>query len=347
MEILGIKFAPLNVPLKRRVQTLSIAVWVVIIGFGIIWSFIITTAMLYYSSITRYIVLLYCVWMYYDWDTCNRGGRSERWTKWFRSSAYLKNLTDYFPTTVEKTADLDPNKSYLLCSVPHGVLSMGVLGFIKYESRFRTLFPGIEVRAVILDQHFRLPFAREYCYMFSVISCSPESLNYRLSSKPPPPYTGMATVLVVGGAFEALESIPGTYRTVIKKRKGFVKLALKHGTSLVPVIPFGEPDTYDQVHAPMGSRLRRVQEYIRNKVGVAPVIVIGRGFFQYSFGLIPRRTPITVVIGSPLDLPKIEEPTNEQIDEYHQKFIDSLVQLFEAEKHKYIKNADSVHLEFI
>jgi len=56
-----------------------------------------------------------------------------------------------------------------------------------------------------------------------------KSIKYLLSTPPKNPYTGRATVLIVGGASESLESTPGTYRVIIKRRKGFVKLALKYG----------------------------------------------------------------------------------------------------------------------
>lgn len=58
---------------------------------------------------------------------------------------------------------------------------------------------------------------------------SVKSIKYLLSSPPRSPYTGRATLLIAGGASESLESTPGTYRILIKKRKGFVKLALKYG----------------------------------------------------------------------------------------------------------------------
>lgn len=55
--------------------------------------------------------------------------------------------------------------------------------------------------------------------------------------------------------------------------------------------------------------------------------------------------PFFVSVGSPLELPKIEEPTTEQINEYHKKFTDHLVELFEMQKHNYLKNADTIFLE--
>lgn len=86
---------------------------------------------------------------------------------------------------------------------------------------------------------------------------------------------------------------PGDYRVVLKNRKGFARLALQCGAPLVPVISFGETEVFDQVGQPDGSRLHRVQEFIRGLVGIAPVIPLGRGLLQESFGLIPRQRPIT------------------------------------------------------
>ncbi|KOC69937.1 2-acylglycerol O-acyltransferase 1 [Habropoda laboriosa] len=348
MKILGLSFAPLNVPLKRRLETLSASIWIVILGFGDLIGYGIAAYILFYTEYLRYLMPLYFLWMYYDWDTCNRGGRSDRGTRWLRSSAWLRYFCNYFPVKLVKTTDLDPNRLYLFCSFPHGILATGV--FCSFGSEClgcREKFPGMDMRPVVLDQHFRVPFFREYAYSNGCVSSSAESLHYLLSTKPPAPYTGRATILIIGGASESLECKPGTYRILVKRRKGFIKIALKHGTPLVPVFSFGETEVYDQVYAPEGSLLKRVQHTIRKKVGLAPIILKGRGFFQYSFGIIPQRRPIYVVVGSPMELPKIEEPTAEQITKYHEEFIEKLIEVFEAHKHKYIENADSVKLELM
>ncbi|XP_031846053.2 2-acylglycerol O-acyltransferase 2-B [Nomia melanderi] len=347
-KILGVEFAPLNVPLRRRLETLSAAIWIVWLGFGDFIGWSITAYLLFRTEILRYFILLYFVWMYYDWDTCNKGGRNARWISWLRNCAWLHYFCNYFPLKLVKTTDLDPTKNYLFCSFPHGILSTGIFGaFGSDVLGCRELFPGLDFRVVILDQHFRIPLFREYVYSSGTVSSSAESLNYLLSSKPQEPYTGRGTVLIVGGASESLECKPGTYRILVKRRKGFVKIALKHGRPLVPVFSFGETDVYDQVYGPDGSFLKKAQHFIRKKIGIAPVLLMGRGFFQYSFGIIAHRKPINVVVGGPMELPKIPEPTAEQVNEYHEKFIEHLNDLFEAHKHKYIKNADSVYLELI
>ncbi|XP_043520038.1 2-acylglycerol O-acyltransferase 2-A-like isoform X1 [Frieseomelitta varia] len=348
MEIFGVKFAPLNVPLKRRLETLSAAVCIVFFAFGNFCGYILTAYFLFFTETMRYFILLYFVWMYYDWNKTDVGCKRRKLLNWMRNCAWQRYFCSYFPIKLIKTVDLDPNKLYLFCNFPHGILSSGVYGAFGTDAAgCKELFPGIEIKVVILDQHFRAPFFREYCRINCVVSSTSESLNQQLSMEPAAPYTGRATVLIVGGAAEAMECKPGTYRILIKRRKGFVKLALKNGAPLVPVCSFGETNLFDQVSFPEGSFMNKLQNYIRKKIGIAPVIPIGRGFFQYTFGIIPRRTPITVVVGSPMELPKIEEPTVEQIDEYHGKFIEHVVDFFEKEKHKYVENADSVHLEFV
>ena len=56
------------------------------------------------------------------------------------------------------------------------------------------------------------------------------------------------------------------------------------------------------------------------------------GRFFVPFG-IPHPKKLTIAIGSPIDVPKIDEVTNEKVDEYHQLFVDELVKLFERHKH--------------
>ena len=63
----------------------------------------------------------------------------------------------------------------------------------------------------------------------------------------------------------------------------------------MPVYSFGESSVYDQIPNPEGSTLRKMQIVFTNIVGVAPPMFKGRGFFNYSVGLLPHRKPINTV----------------------------------------------------
>ncbi|XP_074033438.1 2-acylglycerol O-acyltransferase 1 isoform X2 [Leptinotarsa decemlineata] len=340
MQILGIRFAPLSVPMNRRLQTLATAAWMFTITFGAILGFVLAVYLvLYWKYWWLIVIYLFWVWVV-DKDISECGGRPRRWVrKW----VWWRYLRDYFPLHLEKVpfVELDPKRNYLFCAFPHGILSTSAFSaFASEYSEFRSLFPAHDPRVVTLAQHYHVPFYRDLALSLGGISASAKSIDYVLSR----PQGGHICVLMVGGAAEAYYCKPGNYKVILRKRKGFVKLALKNGTPLVPVISFGETDLFDQVEGPI---LNRIQERIRRWIGFAPVVIIGRGFFQYSFGIIPRRCPVTTVVGRPLDVPKIENPSHEQVEEYHRKFMQSLTDMFEEQKYNYLENPEEKKLEIL
>ena len=63
---------------------------------------------------------------------------------------------------------------------------------------------------------------------------------------------GIVTVLVPGGAFEARNWSENEVKLYLMKRKGFIKLALRHGVDLVPTFSFNEQFIYKQISADQG-----------------------------------------------------------------------------------------------
>lgn len=73
--------------------------------------------------------------------------------------------------------------------------------------------------------------------LHGVASVSKGSCHNILSQGP-----GNAITIVVGGAAESLSAHPGTADLTLKKRFGFIKMAIRAGADLVPVFSFGEND---------------------------------------------------------------------------------------------------------
>ncbi|XP_065225547.1 diacylglycerol O-acyltransferase 2-like isoform X2 [Planococcus citri] len=160
-----------------------------------------------------------------------------------------------------------------------------------------------------------------------VCVCSPRGILHELNGP-----AGNVGVVVVGGMAEMIVSRPSTNRLILKNRKGFVKLALKAGSSLVPVYTFGEPNTYDQ---PFNGKWYKWLQKIRSPQSAGFALFSGPCEPGYLFGLLPYQTPLTTVVGKPIKLPKVENPTNGMVDEYHTKFVQELTKLFEKYKIKY------------
>lgn len=240
----------------------------------------------------------------------------------------------YFPIHLHKTCDLPADRPYIFGYHPHGIISLGGFGnFATEATGFEKLYPGINLRLLTLGANFNIPFYEIYLSMMGMCDASKESCNYILKKG-----NGNSILLVIGGSKESLDTRPSSeYLLTLKNRKGFIKIALANGASLVPVFSFGENDLYEQVPNPRGSTLRTIQMFLQKKMGYALPLFHGRGIFQYKFGILPNRHPIDAYVGEPIDVPKLssDEITPEIVNEYHKKYTDALTRLFDAHKAKH------------
>ncbi|KAG4072136.1 hypothetical protein HA402_015635 [Bradysia odoriphaga] len=250
----------------------------------------------------------------------DRGGR--RACQWVRNWWVWKWLLNYFPVGLVKTADLTPDRNYLICIFPHGYLSIGAfLNFASNHSKWSTLFPGIRPRLTSLVMNFYFPAARELYLSLGKSTVSAESLTAMLkqSNDPKDPSnrdgcTASAVGLIVGGEREQRFAAKDTYKFVLKNRKGFVRIAIKTGASLVPAITFGENNTCQ----------------------------LDGWRFRFN-----GRVPITTVVGAPIRVQKNPYPEEDEINEVHQLFCNAIIVLFEEHKRHYVENFDEVQLELV
>jgi hypothetical protein len=110
-----IRFAPLSVPLPRRLQTAAVALALSIgpacFAFGLF--------LCAFGRKTRTLFVLYLAWLWLDRKTPKTGGRRvdfvKRWSLW-------RYFADYFPVRLVKTCEYPPNQKYLFAAHPHGIL---------------------------------------------------------------------------------------------------------------------------------------------------------------------------------------------------------------------------------
>lgn len=128
---------------------------------------------------------------------------------------------------------------------------------------------------------------------------------------------------IVPGGFQDATSLEfGKHRTVIKNRKGWVKYCLQYGYRLTPVYTFGEATTYYTWTGGMKFRLWL------NDLGIPSPVIFGRWWIPF----LPRPVPMLTYVGKPIELPKVENPTKEDVDLWHGRYLQALTALFDQHK---------------
>ncbi|KAG0416724.1 hypothetical protein HPB47_006170 [Ixodes persulcatus] len=320
MRALGVEFAPLNIPLKRRMQTLAVLFCAFLFFLNVVWGAALFAYLLFFTPF-YFVPLLYTIWLVYDFKTPKRGGRPNGWVRRWLVWKYAR---DYYPVSLVKTGELDPNRNYIFGYHPHGISCVGAfLNFGTDATGVSELFPGITTVLLTLNVNVHCPFSRELCLLCGLVSADRDSLQWTLTKQG----VGNAAVIAVGGAQGGSRTLTracpclrsGTARDSSAAHCNAVCTTAHHAAlrvdqreaskvtrgahaptsdekaDLVPVFAFGENDIYYQAKNPPGSRLRWFQEKMKALTGFSPVIFHGRGIFQYNFGYVPFRERIVTV----------------------------------------------------
>jgi Diacylglycerol acyltransferase len=235
---------------------------------------------------------------------------------------------------LHRSAFLTPTRKYIFGYHPHGIISHGAFAAFATEALgFSRLFPGITNTLLTLDSNFRIPFYREYVLAMGLGSVSRESCENLLTrGGSDGKGTGRAITIVVGGARESLDAQPHSLRLVLKQRKGFIRLAIRTGADLVPVLGFGENELYEQVRSEKHPLILKFQMIVKQIMGFTIPLFHARGIFNYDVGLMPYRRSLNIVVGRPIrvnrHLPDKAEINEIYMNELHGKYVDELERLW-------------------
>jgi 1-acyl-sn-glycerol-3-phosphate acyltransferase len=206
---------------------------------------------------------------------------------------------------------------FLFAIFPHGsnvdyrLLMEGML----YET-LPHLAPNIRTLAATII--FRLPIVREFALWTGCIDASRAVASKAL-------HAGRSILVLPGGEAEQIRTVHGREKVYLHRRKGFIKIALRHGVPIVPIYVFGASDYYHTWFVGYGLRL-----WIMKKLGVCITLAFG----LYGSTLCPLPVETTIVFGKPLDFTVKEAgaPSDKEVVDAHQQFCEALRELFD--KHK-------------
>jgi 1-acyl-sn-glycerol-3-phosphate acyltransferase len=294
---------------------------------GQLWIWPIILYSIYVYPYTIFVYLLYTLVIALGPHKNAHEDYSWTWTP-FRDLHIWKLMAQHFSARFIRTCDLDPNRKYIFACFPHGISALsGWIFFATNGSGFSYQFPNINRWTMTLASNFKCPIVREFCLLTGLRSCSKKSCVNMLENK------GTAIILFPGGASESLITNKESYDIIVRRRKGFVRVALKTGADIVPCFCFNDIYLFDTYIPPKDSITAKLQILSHRLWGTSQPIFWGRGFFTNKWGILPYRVPLTTVVGKPIQIEKVKDNISQNdfedlVDKYHDQYIYDLRTLY-------------------
>lgn len=224
--------------------------------------------------------------------------------KYFKPWEHFKSYELKIEEEIDKT-------NSLFCCHPHGVLHFGPhITRSLNETIFDSIFCGSRVMIMIPVSGL---FAR-WMGLQGVDNTSFKGLMKK----------GKNIMFIPGGFEEATLTDYRKDRVFIKERKGFIKYALEYGYKVHPIYTFGENKIFYTINLFEKFRL------FLNRYKIPGVFFYGKYLFMPN----PDINLMTVV-GKSIQFPRIEKPSDEDVNKYHKIYIDALTDLYNSYKDAY------------
>jgi len=222
-------------------------------------------------------------------------------------------------TTTPKFRDSEsaPNAQFIFGFHPHGV---GSDFRVLMQGILPTFLPNIwsRTRSLAATVLFKIPIIRQITLWTGCIDASRSVADRALKN-------GRSLIILPGGEAEQLMTVRGEETLYLERRKGFVKLALKHEIPLVPCYVFGSNDLFSTSRF-----MYSIRHTIMKTLGVC--IPLAKGT---AGSFVPFPIKNTVVIGDPIVLEPVADITNitsEELDNAHKIYMSKIRELFDANK---------------
>lgn len=245
-------------------------------------------------------------------------------SKFFSNLRIWRWMREYYRVGLEYTgpAPLDKDRHYIFAIHPHGVLALERYAF--WASRkycWDQVFPGIETRDLCATALMVVPGPRTWCLLTGAVLADRPVATSVLRDTP------HSLLVYPGGEREQMATEYGKDKACVRRHRGFIRLSLENGAPIVPCYMFGVTSQYK-----ISSVLGRFRSWLQRRFAVA--LPLFYGLSPLLFWLPSGERPITAVFGAPIEVERVEHPTDEQVNELMEKYVAALTKLYDDNKER-------------
>jgi 2-acylglycerol O-acyltransferase 2 len=227
-----------------------------------------------------------------------------------RNPQIEENLQESFQLHVK--APLPPS-SCLFVWQPHGLISISSL---FYNSGLLSAKGYPSNHSVLISFWHYIPILGDFARHLRSIPSDASSIRKTLKAHE-------SVSVMIGGVRDMLDSRP--YVITVPKRTGIYRIALETGTPLVPVLTYGENERF-----PLGEHwiFDAINGWLYSnfRVGIPfPSWTAIQNWSELSYKSIK---PIHSYTGAPIEVTKVENPTDAQIEALRKQYIAGVEALF-------------------
>lgn len=237
----------------------------------------------------------------------------------FSRARVWKYVHKYFDYRKIVSLDPKPGRKYMVVEYPHGVFPLATILMGTYIDEIYLKYMDVQKRkprAMVASVLFYIPWVRVF---MSYLGGMPATeANFKRSFD-----TASHATVLPGGIAEMFMTSNTRERIYLKKRYGYIKMALKNGADILPLFHLGQ----SQILSVKGDTgfLRTVSR----KMKMSLMFPYGRFFLP-----IPYRRRVVSAFGEPVVVPKpIPNPTRAQIQEYQDKIAASIQAAYDKYRH--------------
>lgn len=211
----------------------------------------------------------------------------------------------------------DPSRNYIYVWHPHGFISyvpaylmggMAIDGKPHGRPWFGTCIPVL----------FNVPFIGEIFALTNARPVDKKTIESLLGK-------GASIAIQPGGVREQAASRHDQEQAFFPGKLGFIRMAIKYGTPLIPLYVFGENQLYRRLDG-----LEWLTKLIQKTIGMTFPFITAK-FGIPMAGLMPLATDVHLRWGSPIDVGEPDaEPSDARIEEIYTKYVAELQRLFDA-----------------